>query len=282
VRRGALVLLAAVLLVAFLVACGGSDKSAPAASQGPATSARQPSAKRPAPMPGAHLAAHESVPILMYHVINTPPPGTPLPELWVSREDLNAQMDWLASKGYHGVTLQEVWDAWHKGGKLPSKPVVISFDDGYHSHLTNALPVLRAHGWPGVLNLQVNQTGLDLKPDAVRTLIRAGWEIDSHTFSHPDLTTVDDAQLHHEVADARVALQRQFGVPVNFFCYPAGRYDDRVVAALRAAGYQAATTVELGLASPTDPPFALKRVRVNGSDGVDGLAKDMASAGANT
>jgi peptidoglycan/xylan/chitin deacetylase (PgdA/CDA1 family) len=227
-------------------------------------------------MPGAHLAPNESVPILMYHVINDPPPGTPEPELWVSRSDLAAQMDWLASRGYHGVTLQQVWDAWHKGGKLPSKPVVISFDDGYNSHLTNALPVLRSHGWPGVLNLQVNQTQFDLKPDAVRQLIRAGWEVDAHTYSHPDLTTVDDAQLRREVGEARAELRRRFGVPVNFICYPAGRYDDRVVAAARAAGYLGATTVELGLASPKDPPFALKRIRVNRSDGVEGLAENLA------
>jgi peptidoglycan/xylan/chitin deacetylase (PgdA/CDA1 family) len=256
---------------------GGSDK--PAGSAG-TTSAP---AKKPtpaAPMPGAHLAPREPVPILMYHLVNTAPPGTAEPELWVPREGFVAQTAWLAAHGFHGVTLQQVWDAWHKGGKLPSKPIVFSFDDGYNSQLTNALPILRGHGWPGVLNLQVNQTRFDLKPDAVRTLMRAGWEVDAHTFSHPDLTKVDDTQLHHEVADARVALQRQFGVPVNFFCYPAGANDDRVIAAVRAAGYLGATTVELGLASPTDNPYKLKRVRVNGSDGVDGMAKNLASAGA--
>ena len=272
--------LGALALALLLVGCGGSDK--PSSTSSTASAKRPPAKPSAAPMPGAHLAAHESVPILMYHVINTPPAGTPEPELWVSREDLDAEMDWLASHGYHGVTLQQVWDAWHKGGKLPSKPVVVSFDDGYTSHLTNALPVLRAHGWPGVLNLQVNQTRFDLKPDAVKQLIRAGWEVDAHTFSHPDLTTLDDAQLRHEVADARTTLRRQFGVPVNFICYPAGAYDDRVIAASRAAGYLGATTVELGLASPSDNPFALKRVRVNRSDGVEGLAKNLASVGAST
>jgi peptidoglycan/xylan/chitin deacetylase (PgdA/CDA1 family) len=272
------------LLALVVVGCGGggsgsgSDKSTSSAGRSaPATTPQ-----RAAPMPGAHLAPHESVPILMYHLVNTAPPGTAEPELWVPREDFVAQTDWLAAHGFHGVTLQQVWDAWHKGGKLPSKPIVFSFDDGYNSQLTNALPILRGHGWPGVLNLQVNQTRYDLKPDAVRTLMHAGWEVDAHTFSHPDLTTVDEAQLHHEVADARVTLQRQFGVPVNFFCYPAGANDDRVIAAVRAAGYLGATTVELGEASPTDNPYKLKRVRVNGGDGVDGMAKNLASAGAKT
>ena len=231
-------------------------------------------------MPGAHRAPAERVPILMYHVVNTPPPGTAEPELWVSRQDLQAQMGWLAAHGYHAVTLQDVWNAWHHGGLLPSRPIVVSFDDGYTSHLTNALPVLRAHGWPGVLNLQVNQTRYDLKPDAVRALIAAGWEVDAHTYSHPDLTTVDDQQLRHEIADARVQLRRTFGVPVNFFCYPAGRYDTHVIDAVRAAGYLAATTTTAGLAAPADPPFELPRVRVNGSDGVEGMVTNLTGAGA--
>jgi peptidoglycan/xylan/chitin deacetylase (PgdA/CDA1 family) len=276
VRRGLPVLLA----VVALAGCGGQDKPSRSAAT-PAGSTSAPTAQKPAAaLPGAHRAPHESVPVLMYHVINQPPPGTPTPELWVSRDNFAAEMAWLAQSGYNAVTLQQVWDAWHHGGSLPTRPVVISLDDGYTSHLTNAFPVLRSHGWKGVLNLQVNQTRYDLKPDAVRTLIRGGWEIDAHTFSHPDLTTVGDAQLRHEVADSRAVIRRTYGVPVNFFCYPAGRYDDKVIAAVRAAGFLAATTTQPGLAGPGDPPYALKRIRVNGSDGVDGLAKNLASVGA--
>jgi peptidoglycan/xylan/chitin deacetylase (PgdA/CDA1 family) len=275
--RRALPLLLAILALA---GCGGGDDSSRPAATGAAGTASAPAAKKPAPaLPGAHRAPREPVPILMYHLINNAPPDAAEPELWVSRESLAAEMDWLAAHGFHAVTLQQAWDAWHRGGMLPSRPIVISFDDGYTSQLTNALPVLRAHGWPGVLNLQVNQTRYDLKPAAVRTLIRAGWEVDAHTFTHPDLTTVGEEQLRHEVADSRAVLRRTYGVPVNFFCYPAGRYDARVITALRSAGYLAATTTEPGLASPAEPPFQLKRIRVNASDGVEGLVKNLSSVG---
>lgn len=279
VRYGLLTLAAG----ALMAGCGGGGggKSSGSASA-PVDSGSAPASTAARPLPGSHRAPHEAVPILMYHVLNAPPPGTAQPELWVSRDDFAAQTDWLTAHGFHGVTLQQVWDAWHHGGELPAKPIVFSFDDGYHSQLTNALPVLRAHGWPGVLNLQVNQTRYDLKPDAVRTLMRAGWEVDAHTFTHPDLTTVGDAQLRHEVADSRAVIRRTFGAPVNFFCYPAGRYDDKVIAAVRGAGFLAATTTVPGLAGPGDPPYALKRIRVNGSDGVAGLAKSLASVGAAT
>jgi hypothetical protein len=63
-----------------------------------------------------------------------------------------------------------------------------------------------------------------------------------------------------------------FGVPVDYFCYPAGSYDDEAVAAVEDAGYSGATTTEEGLAGPRDDPFTLPRVRIEGSDGVEGLA----------
>ncbi|HVE67442.1 MAG TPA: polysaccharide deacetylase family protein [Solirubrobacteraceae bacterium] len=272
-------LAAGLTLAALLAACGGDEAPRRATTVGPGeaapTATTGPARTTLAALPGAHRAPDEPVPILMYHVLNTPLPGTPEPELWVSRADFEAQTEWLASRGYHAVTLQQVWDAWHEGGLLPSKPIVISFDDGYHSHVTNALPVLRARGWPAVLNLQVNQTREDLEPPEVRRLIRAGWEIDAHTYNHPDLTTVDAAGLRHEIGDAREELRRTYGVPVNFFCYPAGRTDARVVEAVRAAGYLGATTTVDGLASPDQPPYELRRIRVNGSDGVEGLAANL-------
>jgi peptidoglycan/xylan/chitin deacetylase (PgdA/CDA1 family) len=147
---------------------------------------------------------------------------------------------------------------------------VISVDDGYHSNFANAAPVLRRLGWPGVLNLKVgnlHEPTYGLTPGQVRALIAAGWEVDSHTIDHPDLTTVDAATLEREVADSRRRLQRAFGVPVNFFCYPA----DAVIAAVERAGYLAATTVNPGLASPAEGDrFVLDRVRVNA--GLSGAA----------
>jgi len=215
----------------------------------------------------------------MYHVIGTPRPDTPLPELWVTPTDFRAQVRALAQRGYHAVTLAQVWDAWHHGGRLPSKPVVFSFDDGYTGQYTQALPALRAAGWPGVLNLKLGNLR-DLHADRVKGMIAAGWEIDSHTITHPDLTSVDAAALRVELEQSRARLRREFGVPANFLCYPAGRYDKAVVAAVRRAGYLAATTTDSGLARPQDT-YVLGRVRVNGSDGAAGLVKKLATAGAN-
>jgi len=173
-----------------------------------------------------------------------------------------------------------VFAAWRGGPALPKKPIVLTFDDGSASIPRNALPVLRKLRWPGVLNLKlgnVRQHG-GITAAQVQRLIRAGWEVDSHTISHPDLTTLSDATLRREVADSRWLLQRRFHVPARFFCYPAGRYDARVIAAVRAAGYLGATTTRHGLARP-GAPFELARIRVDGGDGASGLRRKLVPLG---
>jgi len=263
------------ILLAALVGCGGNEHSPK-----PTTKSKRAGASKAPRMPGAHRAPRERVPVLMYHAIDRAPPGTPLPELWVSREEFSAQVDALAAKGYHGVSLQQVWNAWHNGGLLPTRPIVLSFDDGYESHVTNALPILRAKRWPGVLNLEVATLHEELRPRDVRTLHDAGWEVDAHTMTHPDLTTVGEHELSYEVAESRRWIRRKFRVPVSFFCYPAGRHDARVVAAVRRAGYLGATTTEPGTAAPDQMPFELPRVRINAGDGVPGVQRALAEAGA--
>jgi len=214
----------------------------------------------------------------MYHVIADAPAGAALPELFVRPTDFAGQMSWLAAHGFQAVTLQRVYDYWLGRATLPEKPVVISFDDGTLGQDTHALPVLRKLRWPGVLNLKVNalKSKFALPPWRVRDMLAAGWELDSHTITHPDLTHVGDAQLWQEVHGSRVDLERMFHVPVDFFCYPSGRYDAHVIAAVRRAGYLGATTTSYGLARPRDI-YTLDRVRIDGSDGLTGFAQKLQS-----
>ena len=218
------------------------------------------------------------VPILMYHVIAEPPASAPFPDLYVSPAELRAQVRWLAAAGYEAVTLGRVFDAWYGRATLPPRPVVLSFDDGYRSHVTAALPILAARRWPGVLNLDVSNLAPSwgISPRGVRRLIAAGWAIDAHSLTHADLASSSGAALTREVSGSRREIRRLFGVLPRFFCYPAGRYDAETVAAVKAAGYEGATTTELGLAVPKER-FTLARIRVGRGDGARGLARKLAA-----
>jgi peptidoglycan/xylan/chitin deacetylase (PgdA/CDA1 family) len=232
-------------------------------------------APHPHPRPRVRGPHNHPVPILMYHVLGVPAPSQPYPQLFVKPADLAGQLRWLERHGYHAVTLGQVFHYWRRAMPLPPKPVVLSFDDGYLSDYTVARPALQRYGWPGVLNLVVDNVAPgDITAPQVRALIAAGWEIEAHTISHVDLTGLGGAQLRHEVAGSRVLLRQMFGQPVDFFCYPVGRYDAQVVAAVRAAGFLGATTVNPGLAQPAQP-FTLDRIRIDYSDGISGFVKKM-------
>jgi peptidoglycan/xylan/chitin deacetylase (PgdA/CDA1 family) len=215
----------------------------------------------------------------MYHELGSPPAGAPYPELYVEPSEFRRQLAWLSGQGYQAVTLRDVWNHWHRGARLPARPIVISIDDAFRSTATVALPALRRLGWPAVLNLALHHLDVrwGLWARDVRAMLASGWELASHTLTHPDLTTLGDDRLRREIEGSRRVLRARFGVPVEFFCYPAGRFDARVATAVRDAGYLGATTTVPGLARP-DEAYTLRRVRVSRGDGVGGLATALATS----
>jgi peptidoglycan/xylan/chitin deacetylase (PgdA/CDA1 family) len=221
------------------------------------------------------------VPILEYHAIQPPVAGAQYPQLFVPQADFVEQMKWLDDHGYEGVTLDQVEDAWYKGGELPPKPVVLTFDDGYLSQYVAAFPALQHFHWPGVINL-ITQ-GSDLPDADVQKMLDANppWELASHTVHHLDLTTLDASQLHTEVADSRTILEKRFGVKVDNFCYPAGQYDNTVIAAVKAAGYRGATSEVPGLATSAHP-YVLNRIEILLDDGLSGFVSKLKAAEAGT
>jgi peptidoglycan/xylan/chitin deacetylase (PgdA/CDA1 family) len=230
---------------------------------------------------GTGVPGNATVPILMYHVINPPPATAPYPGLYVPASEFAAQMEALKAAGWHAVTMDQLEANWTRGVPLPTKPIVLSFDNGYASQYTNALPVLTRLGWVGVENIQLS--GLPpseggLSDAQVRGLLSAGWELDTQGISHADLITLDSAGLHYQIDTARQTLQRRYGVAVNWFCYPSGHYNAAVIAAVRAAGFVGSTTVVPGWASRAEDPYRLPRLRVLGGTSPSALLDQIAAA----
>lgn len=284
-----LVLVAAAVLIIVLGSVGGSSRKL-AGSTAPATHPKTGGSSSNGPGRSESRGAAQgtaSVPILVYHVINARPIGSSaLSSIYVPADEFTSQMQALKANGWHAVTLNQVEAYWTRGVSLGTgKPIVITFDNGYASHYTNARPVLQQLGWVGVENLQV--TGLPpseggLTDQQIRGLIAAGWELDTQGLSHAQLTNLDSAQLTDQVATARQTLRTRYGVPVNWFSYPLGDYDPTVLAAVHSAGYVGATTVNPGWASPQQDRFRLPRVAVVGGTSPSQLLAQIAAAKATT
>ncbi|MHB8533442.1 MAG: polysaccharide deacetylase family protein, partial [Solirubrobacteraceae bacterium] len=272
---GSLLLVALVLVISVLSSGSGGGsgrrtaRGASAAAKGASTGAGAAQAHSSAAKAAPVLLGHPgtgAVPILMYHVIAAPPAGAPFPGLYVPPAEFAEQVHALAQAGWHAVTPDQVEAYWSRGVSLGAgKPIVLSFDNGYQSQYTQALPVLRRLGWVAVENIQLSglppsQGGLG--QEQIRGLLAAGWELDTQGFSHADLPTLDAEQLHYQVATARQVIQRRYHVPVNWFCYPSGHYDATVIAAVKAAGYVGSTTVVPGWAQRGEDPYRLHRLRV--------------------
>jgi peptidoglycan/xylan/chitin deacetylase (PgdA/CDA1 family) len=275
----AALIIAAVAVIVVLASAGGNDSGDAATRSGKpkATSKAAPAKPESKEVRNATPQADWKpfsgpVPILDYNDLGQAPEGTPNPELFVGRTDFEKQMDWLDQHGYQAVTLEQVQEAWFHGGKLPPKPIVLSFDNGYRPQYTFALPTLRKHGWAGVLDLEAE--GSELYESNVKAMIAAGWELAAHSIQHRNLTELGPEELTEEVAGSRKILQREFKVPVNNFSYPEGEFDETVVAAVEAAGYVGATTEVSGLAEKAKP-YELARLKILHESHVAGLAEDL-------
>ncbi len=264
------VLCAAALVVGLGLAVGAGSAQTSSSS----TVYSAPSSPQFLPSPPAAPGTRR-IPVLMYHVIQTPSATAAFPGLWVPPAEFAGQMHALQQAGFKAISLDQAWAYWRYGAQLPAHPIIVTFDNGYASQYTEALPVLRAMGWIAVMNLQLSLHAPEgLSPAQVRGMVAAGWELDTQGFTHADLPSLGATRLAYEVALSRQRIQRNYGVPVNWFCYPSGHYDQRVVDTVRSAGYRGSTTVIFGWGSPVDP-YRLARMRVLGGTSPQSLVAQV-------
>lgn len=222
------------------------------------------------------------LPILMYHKIGSPPPGSRLKKLWVSTNDFRRQMAYLKSRGYEPTTLRDLARRLDRGESVPPRAVVITFDDGYRNNYENAFPVLKEFGFPGMVFLVVQTIGWDnawhdpstearipmLSWKQAEEMQAAGWEFGSHTMSHPRLANIEFKEAVTELQKSRRVMGEFLGTEPVSFAYPYGNGQDdpRLQRAVREAGYRWACSVHQGKADPERTPYCLNRLFVRGDD----------------
>lgn len=205
----------------------------------------------------------EGVSILMYHMIGDMENNSAV----MTEDNLRIQMQYLKDHGYHPITMQELYDYVTKGEKLPSKPVCITFDDGYLDSYTIVYPMMKEFGYPWTLFLITDDVG--------KSYNRMTWEqlkemadsgavtIANHTLSHPKLHNLPTrAEKENEIIGANKALKYHLGIDNLWFAYPYGDYDDEVIDICKKAGIKLAVTTDAGRVHVGSYPYDLKRVYI--------------------
>ena len=226
-----------------------------------------------------------AVPILMYHRVAPLSPRLPAitNALTVSPADFAAEMRWLHRAGFRALTQEQLFAALERGARLPRRPVLITFDDGYRNVLWHAAPVLHRLRMPATAYVVTGRiSGPDpsfLTWDELGALQRLGFDIGSHTVDHLELPLLSPAQAREQLVASRLALEQHLGHPVQWFSYPAGAEDASVLPLVRRAGYVLAVTTHPGRLQSARRPFELRRYEVLDTTGVSGLRALLAGAG---
>ena len=218
--------------------------------------------------------------ILNYHNIAPVPPGMRMPQLYVSPDEFARQLWWLRRLGLVGVTLTEGIRRLGEGDEAGC--VALTFDDGYADNLVHAAPILREFEFSATCFIVSERIGtyntwdaaqlggrkLLMTIEQLNTWIGLGFEVGSHTCTHPDLTALSRDAIMKELVNSRSELGRIIAAPISTFCYPYGRYNSDVSWCVGRAGYRIAVTTRRGRASGVDDLLRLPRVSVNGRKGL--------------
>jgi peptidoglycan/xylan/chitin deacetylase (PgdA/CDA1 family) len=222
------------------------------------------------------------IPVLMYHRVGVP--HAPDDRTYcITPARFESHMRALEGAGYTAVPI-ETLVAWLEGcsAKLPARPFVLTFDDGFADLHRHAWPLLHDLGWPATIFLVTGLIGDHdrwmqlpgrhrprtplLTAAQVAEMAAAGIRFHSHSSTHADLVTLSGDALTEEIARSRQRLGELLGRPVDCFAYPFGHHDERVVAAVKAAGYRAAFSVLSGFNQRDADRWRIRRLDVFGTD----------------
>ena len=192
------------------------------------------------------------IPILMYHSISDDDPNN---NLLVPPNMFEEQMAWLEANEFTAMSLDEALEAMETG-KVPKRPVVITFDDGYSDNYTSAFPSLKNHGLKATFFVITDgvDNGYYMSSDMLKEMQAAGMSIELDKLSRED--------AYDAIKRGQDFLRNNIGSDGNYLCYPVGKYNDETIEIQKELGIKAATTTQGGISSIGDGLYQLKRVRI--------------------
>jgi peptidoglycan/xylan/chitin deacetylase (PgdA/CDA1 family) len=209
--------------------------------------------------------AAQKIPILVYHHVRSTKgyaKTTWSYKMSVSPKVFEAQMQWIADKGYTTITLDTLAAILQGTETGPAKPVVITFDDNNLTAYDIALPILQKHNQIAVYYIITNRLGNAgfIDADRVKDLAAKGMDIESHTVTHSTLTALSLKKLDSELTESKRSLEELTGHPVRHIAYPSTMQNATVRKHTKDAGYITGTIMDPRPATAKDDLFKLPRI----------------------
>jgi peptidoglycan/xylan/chitin deacetylase (PgdA/CDA1 family) len=223
-----------------------------------------------------------TVPILLYHsVCDRPAAGQE--EFTVTPAVFREHVCAISDAGRTPLTVSEMASALRAERALPSRPVLVTFDDGF-ADVRAAIELLLGAGLTATVFVTSGWLGREgmLTRAGVRELTELGdrVELGAHSVTHPRLDELHRARITAEIADSKAALESVVEAPLRSFAYPHGAYDARARTAVIDAGFSAAAAVKNALSHSEDDPYALARVTIRARTRVRDIEMLLAGSGA--
>ncbi len=206
------------------------------------------------------------LPILNYHGVGQS--ASPEVDHWtVPTENFVAQLDFLEEQGWQGVAMEQALT------DPQDNQIALTFDDGFSDFATVIAPLLLERGFSATLYVVAGDIGEppNWLPDAsgrianweeLRRVHDAGFEIGSHSVTHPQLDLLSVNDVKYEIGESKKILEAELKSEITGFCYPHGFSTAAVRSAVVEAGYSYACSVRHKLSVPGDDPYALARIVV--------------------
>jgi len=206
----------------------------------------------------------KQIPVLCYHNIKKNPGKEDL--LWISEARLNEQMKMLYDSGYHTILPDQLCQYLITDKALPTKPILLSFDDTHEEHFSIATPILSRYRFKAVffpMTVPIGKKGF-MTAAQIKTLSDSGHVISCHTWNHPNITTLKGKEWEQQIDKPKLLLEKITGKPVIYFAYPYGAWNDTAIMELKKRGIKAAFQLT-GKQSEKEPLFTIRRLMVSGN-----------------
>lgn len=202
------------------------------------------------------------IPILMYHSISYEKDNI----LRLPKEKFRKQMKYLKDNNYTTLSLDELYSYMKTGKCLPSKPIVITFDDGYKDNYTNAYPILKEFKLKATVFVITNTIDHEkdyLTSAEIKLMDSNNIRIESHTSSHEHLDTTSYIDSINTMKNSKNKLEEILNRKIDYIAYPYGGYTSNTIEAARQSGYKLAFSTKFGLIDRNDNIYSLGRIFVN-------------------